>query len=129
MITRTATFKDYSKLAELVNNTELIAKWMMHNKENSNTLSLITIEKKKVIACFLCEYIDNTKGIESMLLLFPDGKPEIGKFLLDKSIQHFKDNKKNPEFIQLLGMFQDSGQYEKMNMKPYETNYRMELKS
>lgn len=126
MITRIPTFKDYSKIAELINNTELVAQWIIYGKDNKNILSLITIEKKKVIAVLFCEYFAQDKLIDVVLFVFPLDKPEIGKFLIDKAIKHFKEQNNEVQFVRVVGLFTQHEQYQKMNMKPQETTYLLE---
>lgn len=114
-----------AKVSELLNSTELVANWMLYSKDNSNTLSLITIDKKKLIACWLGEYLQNY--INTFVFIVPTEQPEIGKFLLNKAIKHFSEQNKPVDYLQVIGMSSESEQYQKLNMKPYETIYRMEL--
>lgn len=97
MITRQASFKDYSKLGELIG-TELVAQWMLHSRDNYNCVSLITLDKKQVIACYLGEYKQNT--VSTKFYSYPEDKPEIGQFLLSRVVMFF--NVQNKEIKSII---------------------------
>lgn len=123
MITRQATFKDFSKLAELVDNKEMIAKWMLYCKDKQNCISLVTIDKKKIIAVYIGEYEKDQKGIKTLLFLYPEEKENVGKFLLDRAIKMFE----KVEFLEVMGVFEQHDAFGKMGLKPFETNYMILL--
>ncbi len=124
MITRQPSFKDYSKIAELASNTEFIAEWMYNSKQNKNCVSLVTIEKKKVIAVLLGEYLPKIERLELHYFNFPSDKPDVGKFILNKAVEVLSKCVKD---IQVLGVFSDHQTLAKVNMKPKQTMYMLDL--
>lgn len=120
MITRQPTFNDWSKLSDMFG-TEMIADWMVRSKDDPNWIAYTTIEHKAVIAALLGVFNKETKELELGLFLQPEGKPDIGNYLINKVI---KEVIPDTEVITLMGDAKDQKAFKELNFKPVLITYR-----
>jgi len=128
MITRQPSINDYSKLAELTDR-ETIANWMLYAKDNMRVLSLVTIEKKEVVAGLLIEYNQFIERLETFLFLCPEDRPSIGTFLYDKAYNYFKEKNMIAKDATVLSLAQETTKFNSMGFKPTHTIFIKEMQS
>ena len=124
MISRKPTFNDWSKLAEMFSQ-EMVAEWMVRSNEDPKWISYVTIDHKQIIAAILGVYNDQTKDLEIGIFMQPEGKPDIGNYLINKTL-----NNGIPKDIQSITMLGDANKqeaYKALNFNPLVITYRREV--
>jgi len=122
MLTRKPNVKDYAELGEQVG-TQFIGDWMVQSADNPRLLSLITIDKKKIVASLLVEFNPNTEWLDTYLFFFPEETPNVGEYLVNKAKEEYKKNGSIPKGIGIISKFDYLDKYKAMGFGASDVMY------